>query len=191
MPTPYSTTYSGTLECAQKSRRLVALCLVPLFGEYESTNFLKIVSLCNVCLRTNAVLPSAICICWSAHCPMTGWVCQWKPFWIPVDDSFKKAYVEDWVFQITDPSDISLPGGQGDIIPETPKVSLPVSSSEREAPKPEVSACAQERIEAPLPPLQPRPTCERLELPFSCDAILSGFEDLHLPSSDQFTMWVK
>ena len=42
--------------------------------------------------------------------------------WIPVDDSFKKAYVEDWVFQITDPSDISLSGGQGDVIPETPKV---------------------------------------------------------------------
>ena len=63
---------------------------------------------------------------------MTGWVCQWKPFWIPVVDSFKKAYVEDWVFQITDPSDFSLPGSQGDIIPETPKVSLPVSSSQRE-----------------------------------------------------------
>ena len=68
---------------------------------------------------------------------------------------------------------------------------LPVSSSEREAPKLELSACAQERIEAPLPPLQPRATCERLELPFSCGAILSGFGDLHLPSSDQFTMWGK
>ena len=33
---------------------------------------------------------------------MTGWVCQWKPFWIPVDDSLKKADVEDWVFQVTD-----------------------------------------------------------------------------------------
>ena len=131
----------GTLECAQKSRRLVALCLVTLFGEYESTNFLKIVSLCNVCLCTNVVFPSAICICWSAHCPMTGWVCQWKPFWIPVDDSFKKAFLEDWVFQITDPFDICLTGGQGDTIPETPEVSLPVSSSQREAPKPEVSAC--------------------------------------------------
>ena len=124
----------------------------------------------------------------SAHYPMTGWVCQWKLFWIPVDDSFKKACVEDWVFQITDPSDISLPGGQGDIVFETPKVSLPVSSSQREAPKPEVSTCAQEHVQAPLPPLQQRSTCERLELPFSCDAVLSDFEDLHVPSSDQFTM---
>ena len=35
---------------------------------------------------------SAICILCGAHCPMTGWVCQWKPFWIPVDDSLKKAF---------------------------------------------------------------------------------------------------
>ena len=67
---------------------------------------------------------------------MTGWVCQWKPFWIPVDDTFKKAYVEDWVFQIPDTYDFSLPGGQEDIIPETPGVTLPVPSSQREAPKP-------------------------------------------------------
>ena len=64
-----------------------------------------------------------------APMPMTGWVCQWKPFWIPVDDSFRKAYEEDWVFQIIYPSDFSLPGGQGNIIPETPEVSLLVSSS--------------------------------------------------------------
>ena len=78
-----------------------------------------------------------------------------------------------------------------DVIPETPKVSLPVSSSPWEAPKPEDSACSRERIEAHLPPLLPRHTCDRLELPFSCDAILSGYEDLHLPGSYQFTMWGK
>ena len=26
---------------------------------------------------------------------------------------------------------------------------------------------------------------------YSCDAILSGYEDLHLPGSDQFTLWGK
>ena len=52
-----------------------------------------------------------------------------EEFWIPVDDSFKKAYVEEWVFQVTDTSELSLSGGQGDVIPETPKVSLPVSTS--------------------------------------------------------------
>ena len=29
---------------------------------------------------------------------MSGWVCQWKPFWIQVGDSFKKASMEEWVF---------------------------------------------------------------------------------------------
>ena len=119
------------------------------------------------------------------------WKCQWKPFWIPVDDSFKNALRGRMVFQVTDTSDPPFPGGRGDVIPETPKVSLPVSSSPWEAPKPEVSACSRERIEAPLPPLQPRPTCDRLELLFSCDAILSGYEDLHLPGSGQFTVWGK
>ena len=96
---------------------------------------------------------------------MTGWVCQWKPFWIPVDDSFKKAYVEEWVFQVADTSDLSFSGGQGDVIPETPKVSMHVQSSSSGPPKAKIQL-----VEAPLPPLPPRPTCERLELPFSCDA---------------------
>ena len=60
---------------------------------------------------------------------MTGWVCQWKPFWIPVDDSFKKACVEEWVFLVNAASERSLTDSQGDVIPETPEVSLPVSSS--------------------------------------------------------------
>ena len=120
---------------------------------------------------------------------MTGWVCQWKPFWIPVDDSFKKAHVEEWVFQVNASSELSLSESQGDVIPETPKVSLPVSSSPWRPPKNEDTACSRERIEAPLPPLQPRPTRERLELPFSYDAILSGYEDLVSSGSDQFTMW--
>ena len=70
-------------------------------------------------------------------------------------------------------------------------MSLPVSSSPWGPPKNEDTARSRERIEAPLPPLQPRPTCERLELPFSCDAILSGYEDLVSSGSDQFTMWGK
>ena len=35
---------------------------------------------------------------------MSGWVCQWKPSWIPVEDSFKKAFVEEWVFISDEPS---------------------------------------------------------------------------------------
>ena len=68
---------------------------------------------------------------------------------------------------------------------------MPVSPSPWGPPTNEDTACYRERIEAPLPQLQPRPTCERLELPFSCDAILSGYEDLASSGSDQCTMWGK
>ena len=120
---------------------------------------------------------------------MTSWVCQWKPFWIPVDDSYKKAYVEDWVFQVADSSDFVLSKDQGDLLPETPRVDLPVPSSHIETPRFEASASTQERYEAPLPSLSSRPTCERLELPFSDDEILSGLDDHRLPRSDLFTTW--
>ena len=68
---------------------------------------------------------------------------------------------------------------------------MPVPSSPWSPPKNEDSACSRKRIESPLPPLQPRPTCERFELPFFCDAIVSGYEDLVSSGSDQFTMWGK
>ena len=74
------------------------------------------------------------------------------------------------------------------VIPETPKVSILVSSSPWEPTKTQYTACSWERTEAPLPPLQPRSTCERFEIPFSCDALLSGFEDLDSSGSDHFTM---
>ena len=35
---------------------------------------------------------------------MSGWVCQWKPFWIPVGDSFQKAYLEEWIHMGDDSS---------------------------------------------------------------------------------------
>ena len=37
--------------------------------------------------------------------PMSGCVCQWKPFWIPVGESFKKAYLEEWIYAGDDSSD--------------------------------------------------------------------------------------
>ena len=79
---------------------------------------------------------------------MTSWVCQWKPFWIPVDDSFKKAYLEEWVFINNAPSEGPNSVNQVDVIPETPKVSMPVSSSPWEPAKPQDKACFWERIEA-------------------------------------------
>ena len=64
-------------------------------------------------------------------------------------------------------------------------------------------ACFWERLEAPLPPLRPRPECnvihprhfcpcaERLVLPFSSDEILSGYEEFDSSVTDLFTSWVK
>ena len=40
-----------------------------------------------------------------------------EAIWILVDDSFEKSCVEDWVFQIADTSESTLPGGQ-DIVRE-------------------------------------------------------------------------
>ena len=58
-------------------------------------------------------------------------------------------------------------------------------------------------MEAPLPPLRPRPKCnfihprqlshfpERLELPFSNDETLSGYEEIDSSGTDLFAAWVK
>ena len=128
---------------------------------------------------------------------MSGWVCRWKPFWIPVGDSFKKAFVEEWVFISDEPSDgqntVEVPVLQStdhsDCIPVTPRISKQFASLPWELPKPHDKAYFWERIEAPLPPLRPRPKCnfihprqlspfpECLVLPFSNDEILSCYEE--------------
>ena len=123
---------------------------------------------------------------------MTGWVCRWKPFGIPVEDSFTKAFLEKWVFLVNATSERSKSESQGDVCPETPHVSMPVSSSPWNQRKSRTQLVLENVfIEAPLPPLLPRSTCERLELPFSCDAFLSGYEDRVSSGSDHFTAWSK
>ena len=47
----------------------------------------------------------------------------------PVEDSFKKAYMEEWVFISDAPSDRPSSTDQGEVIPETPRVSKLASSS--------------------------------------------------------------
>ena len=111
-------------------------------------------------------------------------------------DSFKKAFVEEWVFISDEPSD-----GQNTVeVPVTPRqfASLPW-----DPPKPQDKAYFWEPIEAPLPPLRPRPKCnfihprqlspfpERLELPFSNDEILSVYEEFDSSGTDLFTSWAK
>ena len=64
----------GTPGSAPKSRRLVALWLVPLVDDHDSTNFLKIGLLCNDCLSTSAISSQpfasvgALIVSWKVGC---------------------------------------------------------------------------------------------------------------------------
>ena len=88
-----------------------------------------------------------------------------------------------------------------DCIPETPRISKQFDSLPWEPTRPQDKAYFWERIEAPLPPLRPKcnfihprqlsPFPERLELPFSNDQILSGYEEIDSSGTDLFTAWVK
>ena len=60
--------------------------------------------------------------------------------------SFKKAFGEEWVFQVTDTSEFSFSGSQGNVIPDTSKVSMPVSSSTWKPWNDEDTAGARERV---------------------------------------------
>ena len=61
---------------------------------------------------------------------MLGWVCQWKPFWIPVGDNFQKAYLEEWL-HIGDDS-TGDPGENSIEAISTANVSTTVRSSENQ-----------------------------------------------------------
>ena len=83
----------------------------------------------------------------------------------------------------------------------TPRPSRQPDSLPWEPTRPQDKAYLWERIQAPLPPSRPRcifthprqlsPFPERLELPFSNDEILCGYEDIVSSGTDQFTAWVK
>ena len=149
---------------------------------------------------------------------LSGWVCPRKPFWIPVGESFQKAYLEEWVYIGDDSSDeqgfanfpalVQGPGNKGYISKSKLREDAPPALGPAEQPDalpwepigPQGTASFWERTEAPLPPLRPRcnfihprqlsPFPERLKLPFSCEEILSGFEDIVSSGTDQFTAWV-
>ena len=136
---------------------------------------------------------------------MSGWVCQWKPFWIPFGDSFKKASMEEWVFisdehtdqQASKDDSVLQSTDYSDCIPGTTRSSKHCDPVPCEPTIPlRQSLFFWERLEAPLPPLRPQPKCnfiypqqlspfpERRELPFSSDAILSGYDDIVSSGSD-------
>ena len=151
---------------------------------------------------------------------MSCWFCQCKPFWIPVSDTFQKAYLEEWI-DLGDDSSSTL-GEQGlrqflrkiflrwysttknQRLEEAPSAAR--SAGEPDAPTwepigPQGTPSFWERTEAPLPP--PRPRCnlihpkqlipfpERLELPFPSEEILLDYEDVVSSSQNHYTTWVK
>ena len=141
-----------------------------------------------------------------AEFPMSGWVCQWKPSWIPVGESFQKAYLEEWVYTGDDSSDgqgfanflalVQGPGNKGHIsksklredAPPAPRPAAQPDALPWDPVGPQGTAFFWERNEAPLPLFRPRcnfihprqlsPLLERLKLPFSSEEILSGFEEI-------------
>ena len=104
---------------------------------------------------------------------------------LSVGDSFNKAFMEEWIFISDDERTDEQPGFLNNA------VLYPVC----EPTIPRDNPYFWERLEAPLRPLRPpqqlSPFPERLELPFSSDAILSGYEDIVSSGSDHFTTWVK
>ena len=137
--------------------------MAPIFVDYDPTNFLKdcfVVSCLFVQIRASF---SAIASSEAPLCPMSGWVCQWKPFWIPVEDSFKNASLEEWVFISDEPSEgpssaedpMVQNTDHSEFIPVTPRASKHSTSLPWKTAKSQDEACFWKRIETPLPPLRP------------------------------------
>ena len=98
------------------ARRYTHLCIRLTALRAISACFLNCETLCGDMLRMCAVLANILfyqqrqfflVVC-GHRFSMTSWVCQWKPFWIPVGDTIQKAYLEEW--QRVDDGSKSDPG---------------------------------------------------------------------------------
>ena len=97
---PFSTIYSGCAWARSKKCNVLmrSRCFPPLWVTNRRT-YLNTDSLCCVCfVRVSACVQanppfdqSSSGAAFVVAYPMSGWVCRWKPFWIPVGDSFKKS----------------------------------------------------------------------------------------------------
>ena len=99
----------------------------------DSANFLdKVTLFCDV--LTCVLSPRAFFVHNFFNCgrvlPMSGWICQWKPFCVPVGDNFQKAYYEEWS-RVCDDS-TSDPGENSTKAIPTANVSTIVRSSENQ-----------------------------------------------------------
>ena len=144
---------------------------------------------------------------------VSGWVCPWKPCWIPVGESVQKAFLEEWIHMGDDSSGEQCIRWYRVLVTKIRHPNQSYLKKHLQPPRsagqpdaltwepigPQGAASFRERTEAPLPPLRPRcnfvhpkqlsPFPERLELP--SEEILSGFEDIVSSGTDQFTTWVE
>ena len=76
----------GALEKYYALLQLVCLHCGSRFDELPQDCLVVWCLIVQQCTFLSAIASSGVPLC-----PMTGWVCPWKPFWIPVENSFKKA----------------------------------------------------------------------------------------------------
>ena len=109
---------------------------------------------------------------------MSGWVCQWKNFWIPVGESFQKAHLEEWVYTDDVSSDdqgfdnfsalVQSPGNKGYISKTKVRDDAPPASRPAEQPD-----------ALPWGPIGPQGTA------YFWDCLLYGQMQLHPPKVAQ------
>ena len=206
-----STVYSGYAWACSKSTTSCCVERALIFVDYDSTNFLKTGSLCRVCLCEYVLLLK------SSHPLRRRFVrCQVgfvngnpsgsrskirsrKPIW--------KSGSSSAIYLLQSHDTVEVPmlhnTDHSEVIPETPRVSKLSTSFPWETAKPQDKACFCERIEAPVPPLRPRPKCdfthprqlspfpERLVLPFSNKLSYPITKKLNSSGNDLFTSWPK
>ena len=151
---------------------------------------------------------------------MAEWISRWKPFWIPIGDTFQKAYLDEWQL-VDDESKRDPVEDSAQTIPcASDSSTVPSSMSNLWTPHRHRNPLGGEphasiwklsgtegtsafwgKTEALLPPLkrvysfihpkQLSPFPERLELPYPNGEILSNNEEDVSFIRDGFTTWVK
>ena len=178
-------------------------------------NFLFNVTLCYDKSCTRAMLFSVFLHCAVFSLPnyqvlfLTEWFCRWKPCWVLIDDTFRRAYFKDWR-RTTNPSKtlpsqvLLLPTRQrtphqhrnphGQAVGEPDARTWKFSGTQG-------TSAFWEKSEAPLlrtkkcanffsPTAAQSLSCTFVKLPYPDEEILSGSEEDVFFIQDGFTTWV-
>ena len=108
---------------------------------------------------------------------MSGWVCSWKPFWVPFGDSHNKAYIEEWLYV----TDEMILWAEDNGVPDRVPLPLP-------GPRPPHQLASPKTLTNVVHPLPSLVELRRLALPFSAEDILSSYEPDVIVRNDSFTL---